>query len=121
MLLELVRAGEAENFSEDVRVECALLFDAIGIYGDTETAKIQDMVMTYFKNLPGKVNVDMFLEVERIKKMAHNNKRNTVAAVAEAFRAMTDDDSAKMNAPKVGDKKPEGTVDLNALKFPKRL
>ena len=52
-------------------------------------------------------------------KMAHEHGEER-AKLGSKFSDFADDPEAP-KAPKVGEEKPEGSVDLNALKFPKRL
>ncbi len=62
-------------------------------------------------------------EIQRVyheagTEMAHEHGEER-AKLGNKFAEFKDQDAPK--APKVGEEKPEGAVDLNALKFPKRL
>lgn len=58
--------------------------------------------------------------VEAVKKWSVSADPEQVKAIADRFGDFAGVKADK-TAPKVGDEKPEGAIDLNALNFPKRL
>ena len=64
--------------------------------------------------------LDLPFVVEGLKKWSVSADPEQVNRIAEKFGNFAGLDTQK-RAPKVGEQKPEGAVDLNALNFPKRL
>lgn len=64
--------------------------------------------------------LEMPVVIDAMKKWSVSADPEQVKKIAENFGHFAGLDTSK-KAPKVGEEKPEGSVDLNALNFPKRL
>lgn len=113
ILLEMLRAGEFERFSDDRKLETALLLDSIGIDGETPPAEIQERIIRYFRGLSDRVNPELFVELERIKALSQDRAASMVATAAEAFRNLAGQEGPR--APMHDEKAPDEATKSGSL------
>jgi hypothetical protein len=105
-LLELTEEEEADELVHACHTLAAF---AIGQKPSSPTMAAQVLELLELANVQ-----------EALKKFSVSADPEKVKQMAEKFGNFAGTDSQK-KAPKVGEEKPEGAVDLNALNFPKRL
>jgi len=116
-LLEDLAEGVLEYVDdEDPKVELLHIAQSLTAYANTlrtdhEAGDLADQILMV---------VTQEAVINNLHKLSVSSDPEKVREIASNFGEFTGD-KKELKAPKVGEAKPEGSVDLNALNFPKRL
>lgn len=115
ILLFMAREFGWDNLQPKILNGVQLVLISAGIRPEHDEEKAQELLQAHVDKL--EPNMDLLMD---IKKIFDKHYEALGEDNAKSFNRMTGKGDEK-KAPMVGDKKPEGALNLDQLKFPKRL